>query len=445
MPEINLFEFEKVELKEDSSFFKGLENFLQTIWDKRDKNESHYSNGDNKDSTEQRIITFLRNDFIKQQNYVGVINFNGETINFLPKIFNKNDNIEHIHLNILWWLSYTNRYKFPKNLTSISSIKSKNFLELIIWLFASYTEETLSKHLHQSFIEVEEETSYLKGQLVFNDYIKNYISRANWSKFYCRFESFEYDNDLNRIIKYVSILLLNYTKVVETKRALQNIIFILNEVSDIQATIEDCNKVKLNYFQDDLRSILDYCKLFLQNSISYNYKNKLELFAFLIPMEKLFEEFIYGFIKKELKLDVKAQSSGIFLTEDKSYQLKPDLIIIFNGKEYIADTKYKIINLDDEKPVSQSDLYQMVAYAIRHNCENIILFYPKIEKNENNLNKINIIDEFANQTIIIYPCQLDIKYNNINLKNNNLENVFKDTRDKLIDQINQLLEVLESK
>ena len=179
MSEINLFEYQKEEVNKDSSFLNGLEEFLQTIWDKRDKNDSQYSNEDSDEKTEQRIITFLRDNYLKQQNYVGVINFKDETINLLPKIFNEKDSVEHTHLNILWWLSYTNKYKFPKNLTSISSIKSNNFLEVLIWLFASYTEEILSKHLHQSFIEVEEETSYLKGQLVFNDYIKNYISRAN--------------------------------------------------------------------------------------------------------------------------------------------------------------------------------------------------------------------------------------------------------------------------
>ena len=436
MSEINLFEYQKEEVNKDSSFLNGLEEFLQTIWDKRDKNDSQYSNEDSDEKTEQRIITFLRDNYLKQQNYVGVINFKDETINLLPKIFNEKDSVEHTHLNILWWLSYTNKYKFPKNLTSISSIKSNNFLEVLIWLFASYTEEILSKHLHQSFIEVEEETSYLKGQLVFNDYIKNYISRANWGKFYCRFESFELDNDLNRIIKHVSILLLNYTKIDATKRVLQNITFILNEVTDTKATIEDCNKVKLNYFQDDLQSILDYCKLFLLNSVSYNYKNQLELFAFLIPMEKLFEEFIYGFIQKELKLGVKSQSSGIFLTEDKSYKLKPDLKITYNSKEYIADTKYKILNFDDKKPVSQSDLYQMVAYAIRYECENIILFYPKTEENENKINSLNIFDKFSKQTITIYPYQLDIKCSNFDLKSTNLERIFEETKNKLVKQIN---------
>ena len=46
MSEINLFEYKKVKVEKNSPFLNGLEEFLQTIWDKRDKNDSQYSNED---------------------------------------------------------------------------------------------------------------------------------------------------------------------------------------------------------------------------------------------------------------------------------------------------------------------------------------------------------------------------------------------------------------
>jgi 5-methylcytosine-specific restriction enzyme subunit McrC len=45
-------------------------------------------------------------------------------------------------------------------------------------------------------------------------------------------------------------------------------------------------------------------------------------------------------------------------------------------KNIILDTKWKIIN--DIKDISQSDLYQMFAYAMRYNCDEVYLIYPKI-------------------------------------------------------------------
>jgi 5-methylcytosine-specific restriction endonuclease McrBC regulatory subunit McrC len=59
------------------------------------------------------------------------------------------------------------------------------------------------------------------------------------------------------------------------------------------------------------------------------------------------------------------------------FLLKPDLILFSKDRKLIIDTKYKILDPDDERlSVSQSDLYQMLAYSLKHNCSNIVLLYP---------------------------------------------------------------------
>lgn len=48
-------------------------------------------------------------------------------------------------------------------------------------------------------------------------------------------------------------------------------------------------------------------------------------------------------------------------------------------KNVIADTKYKIVYSDESDPkngISQSDLYQMLAYTVRFDIDEIVLFYP---------------------------------------------------------------------
>jgi len=65
--------------------------------------------------------------------------------------------------------------------------------------------------------------------------------------------------------------------------------------------------------------------------------------------------------------------------EDKTFQLKPDLFLKTENKSLIADTKYKIVYSDEKDPkkgISQTDLYQMLAYAVRFDIDEIILFYP---------------------------------------------------------------------
>ena len=59
--------------------------------------------------------------------------------------------------------------------------------------------------------------------------------------------------------------------------------------------------------------------------------------------------------------------------------LKPDLILDLGFKKVIADTKYKLVYSNDSDPkcgISQSDLYQMVSYAIRFSINEVKLLYP---------------------------------------------------------------------
>ena len=113
----------------------------------------------------------------------------------------------------------------------------------------------------------------------------------------------------------------------------------------------------------DFETVRDYCTLFLNNSISIDYKNDLKLFAFLLPMEYLFEDFIFGFINKELsEFKVKSQNKSEYLDEGKIFGIRPDLCISSASRDFIADTKYKIIysdKKDTKNGISQNDLYQM--------------------------------------------------------------------------------------
>ena len=81
---INLFEYQNKEFLGDS--FHELEAFLDVIWNKRERYS--FYNDDQLKSESQRFIQFLHNTKeIKSNKYVGVINYKGQTINLLPKIF----------------------------------------------------------------------------------------------------------------------------------------------------------------------------------------------------------------------------------------------------------------------------------------------------------------------------------------------------------------------
>ena len=455
---LNLFEYQnKIAIKDD---FDGLESFLDEIWAKREKNSFYSENSEDKIES-QRFMQFIhKSKELKSNKYVGVIHFNGNKINLLPKIFfdsskeYKTEEVNQIQNHILWWLSYCRKIKFPNYQASLGSAKS-DFFEVLIYLFSKYTCELLNSSIYQQYEEVNRELSFIKGRLNTNEYMNENLSKGKWHKLNCTYDAFVMDNEFNRIIKYVTTLLFNVTSSQDNKKNLREILFILDEVSDERATAEQCSRVSFNPMFGEFETVRDYCQLFLTNCVSFDYKNELKLFAFLLPMEYVFEDFIFGFIEKEIA-DVKplSQIRTTYLDKNKNFLLKPDLFLKIGEKNVIADTKYKIIYKDikdSKNGISQSDLYQMVAYGIRFKVDEIKLFYPDtINGYEEEENEIIIQDELASGSeISIKTYQLPIVnrqiFENTNDENLELKNIFKDTKIKLKQRLEEILVLTPAK
>jgi 5-methylcytosine-specific restriction enzyme subunit McrC len=386
---INLFEYQN-RVTYEKKYFIDLEVFLDDIWSKREK--SGFWEVDENDKSEvQRFIQFLyKSTELKSNKYVGVINFQGTTINLLPKIFYdqgreyQSSDIKAINQHILWYLSYCRKLKFPNYQTSLGS-ENNDFFEVLIYLFSKYTRNLLSNSIYQQYEETSKEVYNIKGRLEVQRYITENLSTGRWHKLNCTYDAFVMDNKFNRIIKYVTNLLFSVTSNPDNKKYLREILFILDEVSEERFTANDCASIIFNPMFEDFETVRDYCTMFLSNSISVNYKNELKLFAFLIPTEYLFEDFVFGFINKEIP-EIKAtpQNTSEYLDIDNIFRIKPDLCITAQDKKFIADTKYKIIYSDNSDPksgITQSDLYQMIAYAIRFNIQDVILLYPNTIQN----------------------------------------------------------------
>lgn len=449
---INLFEYQnKVDIQ---GSFEGLESFLDEIWNSRKKNSFYSENGNDKIES-QRFLQFIhKSNELKSNKYVGVIHYEGNKINLLPKIFfdsekeYQTNEVNQIQNHILWWLSYCRKIKFPNYQASLGSAKS-DFFEVLIYLFSKYTRELLNSSIYQQYEEVNRELSFIKGRLNTNEYINENLSKGKWHKLNCTYDAFVFDNEFNRIMKYVTTLLFNVTSSQDNKKNLREILFILDEVTDERATAEQCSRISFNPIFGGFETVRDYCLLFLTNCISFDYKNDLKLFAFLLPMEYVFEDFIFGFIDKELEqVSAKAQRSDTYLDEGKAFNLKPDLWLKTEHKSLIADTKYKIVYSDEKDPkkgISQNDLYQMLAYAVRFEVDEIILFYPNtIKQDQEEETELTIKDDLADgKEISIRAFQLPI-INRALLETDietktDLSELFEPTRQDLINKIEKIL------
>ena len=454
-----LYEYGK---KEKVANLESLEDALQEIW----KTRRLFDKEDKSKKNQQYLRFDYRNQTVQARKYVGVIKTKEQTINILPKIFkgakfdSETDALKVANMHLLWWLSYGKILEVPRSLSNFESLRS-DFFEVLIYLFATYTKKEFSKYLYQTYDEKQLELTYLRGQLDFPRYIQQNISKARWHKFNCRVDQFDEDNIFNKLVKFVCKLLLNVTKEGLNRRLLKDILFQLADVKDGYYTIADCQKVRLNPMFKSLYPILDYCKLFLSGSTITFHNKQLEVFAFLLPMEKVFEQFIGGFIRTHFADQfpvIKTPDASTYLTQlfvngehqREVFRLELDILLVDrNNHTKIIDTKYKLIHTAFENPddfkygVAQSDLYQMLAYGVRKGCSDIVLLYPlpyqdKGQAKEvifemNSLQQNSPIKVRVFQMPVVFPTGLTTS-----MGTNNLVDLFKEKNSSFLVQVEQL-------
>lgn len=333
----------------------------------------------------QNFLSFDGN-LARAKNYCGFVHTPEAKIDIWPKLFdwlpptdeNKSIYIQHI----LYWLSYCTKWKFPFLKNNLNSIQISDFPEIIMNLMASEILKTISEQPIALYEDVQMSLQNPKGRINFRRYLsKGYIS-GNHHILECDYAPFQFDNSLNRIIKYVSRVLERRATHEDTLYKLAEILFILDEVSDVQCSVYDLDKIRLNAHYSDYEPIIETCRI-VMNQLFYNSGGyEQPHWCLLLPMELIFEDFIAGFIKENFSgWEVEYQKSNKYLVEHPSaFKMQHDIYLTKGNTNIIIDTKYKRRQPIDlttaKKGVSQGDMYQMLSYAYRRGCNNVLMLYP---------------------------------------------------------------------
>lgn len=361
------------------------EQYLHEVWRNRQKfdiEENSYWGNKPLEEQKQQFFQFGYDHTLQARNYVGVVQFEGLRIQVLPKIIRDRNllNAQLQQRNLLFWLSYCQRIRFPFGKANAATLEIEDTLELILYVFANLATEVLSNQPMQAYQQLDETTGYMKGQLNMPTYIRNQLSTGRWHEFSCTHAPFVYDNLFNRIVKQVAQRLRYISNHSFNQNKLGELLFLLDEVSNQSVIAADCDKVSLNALQQDHSDVLQMCRLLLSNQVMDLDDDQSRNFCFLLPMEVIFEDFIAGFIEAHFPewRFTKQASDYLATIEGKPiFQIRNDL---YFPNRLIVDTKYKTLHPSDEKfGISQADMYQMVAYAAKRGCHQVLLLYPQSE------------------------------------------------------------------
>jgi len=332
------------------------------------------------------------------KHYVGFVCRNGTRIQILPKVFTdgpveradeeteKSKSITLL-LRLLNYSGFLNVKEIPDPL-SIEAYQN-DLLEVCISIFVSQFNRLINREIHRSYEPYEENMQFIKGKILFGRSIKENQFRKHLH--FVGYEEFTMNNPLNRILKTIITRLLNQTQSNYNKKNLKLALINLQGVEAINLYPGIFDEVRFNRLNDSYRPLFNMARMFYYNRQPGQSEGDELTFTFLVPLNRLFESYVYKLLMNSTlsnngQYQVQHHKPQKYLAHRNGkgvFQLEPDMTIS-QGKnvKVILDAKYKNPMRNSELSVLQSDVYQVLAYAVAFNCPFIYLVYPAFESSE---------------------------------------------------------------
>lgn len=345
-----------------------------------------------------RPVLVSRNDELKTQNYVGIIQTHtGKVLEILPKVdFGDNDDgddekqIEKTKTVFLQMLRTWRGIKHAQfNESSIRAMQRFNMLEIFVRLFLENLQQLTQRGLAKHYQSVEENLPCLKGRILFPQHIR--MNMANRARFYVQYDDFNANRPANRLIHSAIYKLKPMVRQSRNQQLLHQLGICFNEIPTSQNHADDWRKQKIDRAMQHYQAVMQWVGLFLFGQGLTTFSGKHIEHCLLFPMEQIFEDFVaHGFRKYQSHFKVQTQGPIKHLAETENgksvFWMKPDITLQNNDTQFILDTKWKRINeekeeneekIDSKHGISQADMYQLYAYGKKYECQTVALIYPQ--------------------------------------------------------------------
>lgn len=216
---------------------------------------------------------------------------------------------------------------------------------------------------------------------------------AHKERVYVDYDEFLSNTLLNRVLKAACRKLLRMARRSSIQRGLKEAILLFADVPDVVVRRNDLSNYKLSRNSERFADVFTFAKIVLFDGSPTPTSGATESFSMLVPMDKLFEEFIgqvirrhaveLGFERSNVKLQGKGNQKHLLRKSGASaryYKLKPDVLICGDEQPYtrVLDTKWKRLDTKSNQRPVESDMYQLYAYANRYEAPLSVLLYPQM-------------------------------------------------------------------
>lgn len=350
---------------------------------------------------EENTNFLFTNQGIKLNQYIGLIEYDeNKYIEILPKLYDDGRCSENLPQmareqgrKILTKLLMVYLGVEPRVVGSANLNYGRFSLwDIIIYIFVNEVSKIIKQGLKKKYVKVRKNSRYLKGRLLVSQHIRK--NTFNQTKFFIEYEELSVDIPENRILKTTLNYLRRHVISEQLRRQITNILFNFDEVNFSTNINRDLQSIYIDRTFSHYDYAIRLARIFLRgysfSNVVQDNNQREQMVSLLFDMNRLFESYVAYILKIKYGYPIITQATGLYLAYDYNenrqiFQLRPDIYLETDKKICILDTKWKKISNNrgnDNYGISQSDMYQMLAYAVRYTKEKnkpveVYLIYPK--------------------------------------------------------------------
>ncbi|CQR79055.1 McrC family protein [Enterobacter hormaechei] len=329
------------------------------------------------------LKTVGRVKVLQVKNYVGVIALpGGAFIEVLPKT--GHDNAREQLMMMLRTLK-----TFRHIATTSASIKTSRMplMDIFIHQFIQSVQAVLQQGLKRDYLRQQENLPWMKGKLRVSAQLSTNSVRRD--RFQVEYDEYSVDRPENRILKTAIDTVSRLTRNPQLIQQLRPLQSAFEGIPPVVDTAHAFDLVRLDRHMHHYEQALEWAKLILHGESPLCMQGHADAISLLFPMEAVFESFVAAWMRhhhhQRYQIDTQAKTHTLARYHTRyMFRLKPDIWLHpYNTSKHssiICDTKWKKIK--PHKPgfnISQSDLYQMLAYGTKYldSRGDMILIYPQ--------------------------------------------------------------------
>ena len=301
---------------------------------------------------------------LKPSSWVGTVNVGKIAVVVRPKIAMD---------RVMFLVTYA---MDPKNWRrdSFDLEPSAGVLEAIAFSFAHHTRQAIHRGLLQGYRREEDALTTVRGRIRFGDQVGRRFGVP--LPIEVAFDEFTEDIKENRLLK-TAIHRLGYT-FIRSVAARQEVRRLRPAFTTVKLGAYRRGappEVRYTRLNEHYRPAVELARLIIENSSLELFHGEVAGAAFLIDMNKVFEQFLYVALREALGLSERQWKGQARLTldEDGRVQMKPDLSCWVESRPvFVGDAKYKKL---EPQGFRHADIYQMLAYCTAAGLPSGLLVY----------------------------------------------------------------------